>query len=471
MGCLYDCNNNNKKKLNNKDKLDLSILNSTNDFINTIPNSIIDYTLKIEHRFIFDVSLGEGTFGFSMKIIEKPSKKVYSLKILPKDILINFPNINNIRNYYENNRKILIDSSYINRILNTYENEDNIFLIRDLAPLTLKSKINNSKIPFQLKEVKNIMFQLFKCIKYLHNNNIIHGNIKPENILIFEKNIIKLEDFSHFLNFQRNKSIENYLYISPEIIEEIPNEKCDEWSCGVIMYYLLCGKYPFNGNSNEELLNNILNNDFEQRDEFNKLSSESKELITKLLTHNPKYRINAEDALSHKFFEKNDEFFLLNSDSSSSENEKKKNINCNNIHSLMKIYFIFIIIFGTEENFDDLFVNYILGNDNLIENEKWKILKFLSDNLISYEEEDIRHIINYLYNNNIYLFGDNIKIIFLYFAVSKRDKSQTVKIKYIIDSLKKLIENINCENLKISSEIIDKNLTFEEFKYVISNNL
>ena len=270
MGCLYDCNNNNKKKLNNKDKLDLSILNSTNDFINTIPNSIIDYTLKIEHRFIFDVSLGEGTFGFSMKIIEKPSKKVYSLKILPKDILINFPNINNIRNYYENNRKILIDSSYINRILNTYENEDNIFLIRDLAPLTLKSKINNSKIPFQLKEVKNIMFQLFKCIKYLHNNNIIHGNIKPENILIFEKNIIKLEDFSHFLNFQRNKSIENYLYISPELIEEIPNEKCDEWSCGVIMYYLLCGKYPFNGNSNEELLNNILNNDFEQRDEFNK---------------------------------------------------------------------------------------------------------------------------------------------------------------------------------------------------------
>ncbi len=159
MGCLYCCNNNNKKKLNNKDKIDLSILNSTNDFINTIPSSSIDYTLKIEHRFIFDVSLGEGTFGFSMKIIEKPTKKVYSLKILPKDILINFPNINNIRNYYENNRKILIDSSYINRILNTYENEDNIFLIRDLAPLTLKSKINNSKIPFQLKEVKNVMFR------------------------------------------------------------------------------------------------------------------------------------------------------------------------------------------------------------------------------------------------------------------------------------------------------------------------
>ena len=210
MGCLFDYGKNQSKSKNNN-KIDLSFLNTTsNDFINTIPNSSLDYSSRIEHRFIFDVSMGEGTFGFSMKIIEKTSKKEYSLKILPKDNLINLSNINNIKIYYENNRKILIDSSYINRILNTYENEDNFFLIREISPLTLKTKINNSKLPFQLKEVKNIMFQLLKCVKYLHLNNIIHGNIKPENILLFDKNVIKLEDFSHFLYFQRNKSLINY---------------------------------------------------------------------------------------------------------------------------------------------------------------------------------------------------------------------------------------------------------------------
>ena len=168
MGCLFDCGKN-QSKSNNKNKIDLSFLNITgNDFINTIPNSSLDYSSRIENRFIFDVSMGEGTFGFSMKIIEKTSKKEYSLKILPKDNLINLSNINNIKIYYENNRKILIDSSYINRILNTYENEDNFFLIREIAPLTLKTKINNSKLPFQLKDVKNIMFQLLKCVKYLH---------------------------------------------------------------------------------------------------------------------------------------------------------------------------------------------------------------------------------------------------------------------------------------------------------------
>ena len=469
MGCLFDCGKN-QSKSNNKNKIDLSFLNTTgNDFINTIPNSSLDYSSRIENRFIFDVSMGEGTFGFSMKIIEKTSKKEYSLKILPKDNLINLSNINNIKIYYENNRKILIDSSYINRILNTYENEDNFFLIREIAPLTLKTKISNSKLPFQLKDVKNIMFQLLKCVKYLHLNNIIHGNIKPENILIFDKNLIKLEDFSHFLYFQRNNSINDVLFISPEIIEKIPNEKCDEWSLGVLMYYLLCGKYPFNGISKEEISNNILNNNFEQGEEFKKLSFDSQELINKLLTHNPKFRINAEEALIHKFFDNSEESFLLKSESSSNGSEKGSNKL--NINSLIKIYFIFIIIFGVEDNFNELFLNYILGSKFLVENEKWKILKFVSDNLISYEEEDVKHIINYLYNNKIYLFGDNLKTIFLYFCECKNNNKQTLKIQYIIDSLKKLFDNINCDDLNIPNDIISKDLIYEEFKYIISNNL
>ena len=469
MGCLFDCGKN-QSKSNYKNKIDLSFLNITgNDFINTIPNSSLDYSSRIENRFIFDVSMGEGTFGFSMKIIEKTSKKEYSLKILPKDNLINLSNINNIKIYYENNRKILIDSSYINRILNTYENEDNFFLIREIAPLTLKTKINNSKLPFQLKDVKNIMFQLLKCVKYLHLNNIIHGNIKPENILLFDKNMIKLEDFSHFLYFQRNNKFNDFLFISPEIIEKIPNEKCDEWSLGVIMYYLLCGKYPFNGISKEEISNNILNNNFEQGEEFKKLSFDSQELINKLLTHNPKFRINAEEALIHKFFDNSEESLILKSESSSNGSEKGSNKL--NINSLIKIYFIFIIIFGVEDNFNELFLNYILGSKFLVENEKWKILKFVSDNLISYEEEDVKHIINYLYNNKIYLFGDNLKTIFLYFCECKNSNKQTLKIQYIIDSLKKLFDNINCDDLNIPNDIISKDLIYEEFKYIISNNL
>ena len=102
---------------------------------------------------------------------------------------------------------------------------------------------------------------------------------------------------------------------------------------------------------------------------------------------------------------------------------------------MMKIYFIFIIIFKNDANIKELFVNYVLGDGFEVENEKWKILKFLSDNLICYEEENIRHIINYLYNNNIYLFGDNLKIVFDYFCNNKNEDEPTIRIKDIIESI------------------------------------
>ena len=73
--------------------------------------------------------MGEGSFGFSMKIIENPIKKEYSLKILPKDNLLKIVEFNDIKNYYEYNRKILINSSHIIRTLSIYENEDNFLLL------------------------------------------------------------------------------------------------------------------------------------------------------------------------------------------------------------------------------------------------------------------------------------------------------------------------------------------------------
>ena len=97
MGCLLcDCNNeknNNQKKLNNK--IDLSILNNSRltTYESPIPSSSIDYSSHIENRFIFDVNMGEGSFGFSMKIIEKPTKKNIPLKFYLKRFYLKLLNL------------------------------------------------------------------------------------------------------------------------------------------------------------------------------------------------------------------------------------------------------------------------------------------------------------------------------------------------------------------------------------------
>ena len=80
----------------------------------------------------------------------------------------------------------------------------------------------------------------------------------------------------------------------------------------------------------------------------------------------------------------------------------------------------FIIIFNKESKVGEVFTNYVLGVGCKVENEKWRILKVLSDNLICYEEENIKHIINYLYK--IYLFGDNLRIVFDYFCNDKNEE-------------------------------------------------
>ena len=230
------------------------------------------------------------------------------------------------------------------------------------------------------------------------------------------------------------------------------------------MYYLLCGKYPYSISSIDELNSNIfIKNNFDQNEEFKQLNSNSKDLISKLLNLNYNLRYSSEDALSHKFFDQD------SNDLDDLNDKSEDNIYNRNINSVMKIYFIFIVVFKNDANINELFTNYILGDGFEVENEKWKLLKFLTDNLICYEDENIKHIINYLYNNHIYLFNDNLKIVFDFFCKNNGENEPTIKIKDIVNSLKILLENIYNNNPKFTDDLLDKNLSYDEFKYIISS--
>ena len=97
MGCLF-CDKSYKKKYfsqSDSEPYDFFYSSSTS-IVSSIPNNIIDIqnksisTFIIQSQYYTDLSLGEGTFGSTIKIIDKISKKSYALKILPKELLINF---------------------------------------------------------------------------------------------------------------------------------------------------------------------------------------------------------------------------------------------------------------------------------------------------------------------------------------------------------------------------------------------
>lgn len=161
------------------------------------------------------------------------------------------------------------------------------------------------------------MRQLLSAVAYCHEKGVIHRDLKPENILI-ENSKEKDKDFFHIkiIDFgtceilkksKLTEQIGTSFYIAPEVLRNGYNEKCDLWSCGVILYILLCGSPPFYGKNEKEIFTKILSGNFSFRHKiWNKISEEAKDLVKKLLEINPGKRLSAKDALNEKWFKVNE---------------------------------------------------------------------------------------------------------------------------------------------------------------------
>lgn len=94
-------------------------------------------------------------------------------------------------------------------------------------------------------------------------------------------------------------------YIAPEILAGEYTEKCDVWSCGVILYILLCGRPPFDGESDDNILDNVTKGIYKISGPiWQRISVEGINLTKRLLTFNPERRITAQEALNHPWINK-----------------------------------------------------------------------------------------------------------------------------------------------------------------------
>jgi len=145
--------------------------------------------------------------------------------------------------------------------------------------------------------------------------HIVHRDLKPENILIVGKEkegfpLIKICDFGTSRMFEKGsvqrKIVGSSYYIAPEVLKKHYNEKCDIWSCGVIMYILLSARPPFGGQDDNDIMERVATGVYDlESPPFDKVSPSALDLIRKLLTMDVNQRITAEQALNHPWFKEN----------------------------------------------------------------------------------------------------------------------------------------------------------------------
>lgn len=150
-------------------------------------------------------------------------------------------------------------------------------------------------------------------ISFMHKNGVAHRDLKPENFLFETKNFdsaLKLIDFGLSAKFGENADkpmntiVGTPYYVAPEVLVGTYGPECDIWGIGVIMYILLCGTFPFNGDDNNQVLRAVLkgNLDYTAK-EWIQISTDAKDLIKKLLKRCPEDRIKIDEALKHPWFD------------------------------------------------------------------------------------------------------------------------------------------------------------------------
>ena len=260
-------------------------------------------------------SIGHGAFGKVNLALHVLSGHIVCIKSFNKKK--NVFSWNKIKNEIKIMNK-LRKSNNIVKLFELFETKDHYCLVMEnVVGGNLLNAINKmNKIPEELAKI--IFKQLINTLQYIHSNNIVHRDIKPDNILLDLDNTIKLCDFgvSKIIPPGQliNDSCGTPAFIAPEILLDVPYNPyaTDIWSSGVVLYAMVTGFFPFRGINETQLHENILSGIYPKPKD---LSEELLDLLNQILNINPDKRITLRKILEHPWLNSHKKINLLRKNS------------------------------------------------------------------------------------------------------------------------------------------------------------
>lgn len=239
------------------------------------------------HNYIVKEVIGHGAYSIVRKATYKPENLKRAVKTYAKTVLLDPKK----RECAISEVRVLRRISHPNivSLCETIETSTELHLIFEYLTgpslsRYLKSK-NSQKLPES--ECKAIVRQILAALGYLHSKNILHRDLKLENILFTDKNTIKIIDLGFSTDSTEPCSIfcGTPNYMAPEILNRRDStSRTDVWALGVILYHLLTGKPPFYSPNEQELFRKIKRGHFSQP---TGVSKEARAVLTRTLETAP----------------------------------------------------------------------------------------------------------------------------------------------------------------------------------------
>ncbi|KAF3698771.1 Death-associated protein kinase 3 [Channa argus] len=264
----------------------------------------------VELYYEMGEELGSGQFAIVRKCKEKSTGVEYAAKFIKKRRLSSSRR-GVSREEIEREVNILREIQHTNIITlhDIFENKTDVILILELVSGGELFDFLAEKESLTEEEATQFLKQILDGVQYLHSKRIAHFDLKPENIMLLDKNVpnprIKLIDFGIAHQIKAGNEFKNIFgtpeFVAPEIVNYEPlGLEADMWSIGVITYILLSGASPFLGETKQETLTNIsaVNYDFDE-EYFSNTSELAKDFIRRLLVKDPKKRMTIDDSLEH----------------------------------------------------------------------------------------------------------------------------------------------------------------------------
>ena len=256
------------------------------------------------YQMFADEVLGSGQFGIVYGGVHRKSSREVAVKVVDK---LRFPNKQKAA--LKNELAILqsIRHQGVVNVERMFETPDRIFVVMEkLRGDMLEMILSSEKGRLSERCTKFLINQILIALRYLHSKNIVHCDLKPENVLLSDNSEfpqVKLCDFG-FARIIGEKSFRKSVvgtpaYLAPEVLRNKGyNRSLDMWSVGVVTYVSLSGTFPFN--EDEDINDQITNAGFMYPpNPWKEISEDAIDLISNLLQVNKRKRLTVEKSLGH----------------------------------------------------------------------------------------------------------------------------------------------------------------------------